>query len=73
MADYRELYEKMGMPEEMVEQSARSAQMIWGNPKAVFLSVLFMIPMLGYFLWTVRYFLAKPASGVGTDSAIAES
>lgn len=59
-ADYRQIYENMGMPEEMIDQSIRSVEIMWKTPQAIVISALFALPVIGYLIWSLRFFRPSP-------------
>jgi len=59
---YRVMYESMGMPEELIEQSLKSLE-IYMNPTTLWVGMLTgFVPIIAYLVWSLRFFTRKSDS-----------
>jgi hypothetical protein len=69
-AHYLQIYERMGMSEEMIEQSMKSID-AFANPAVFWVGALgFFLPVLGYLIWALRFFLPGRSED---ESSVTES
>ncbi|MCB1230442.1 MAG: hypothetical protein KDN19_09260 [Verrucomicrobiae bacterium] len=64
-ADYQVIYEQMGMPEELIDQSLNSIQGTWQSPRSIIIMLVSALPILGYLIWCFRFFRPASNSAIG--------
>lgn len=56
---YLKIYERMGMPEAMIEQSMKSID-VFANSTTILIGTLgFFLPVMGYLIWSLRFFISR--------------